>query len=156
MLRGSSLKITQWVYGIVVYTGGETKIKQNDLKSQKARKRSRMEIMMSYQILIVVAIQMLLVVIGGTSSYLFDQELRDTATYLGLDIEDQLVAGGMLERFPWLAIFIKMGTWILLLTNFVPISLIVTAEIVKYLQAFFIECDADMVCTDTGVNAVVQ
>ena len=34
MLRGSSLKITQWVYGIVVYTGRETKIKQNDLKSQ--------------------------------------------------------------------------------------------------------------------------
>ena len=29
MLRGSSLKITQWVYGIVVYTGSETKIKQN-------------------------------------------------------------------------------------------------------------------------------
>ena len=27
MLRGASLKITQWVYGIVVYTGTETKIK---------------------------------------------------------------------------------------------------------------------------------
>lgn len=33
MLRGSSLKITQWVYGIVVYTGMDTKLKQNDLKS---------------------------------------------------------------------------------------------------------------------------
>ena len=35
MLRGSSLKITQWVYGIVVYTGQETKIKQNDSKKLK-------------------------------------------------------------------------------------------------------------------------
>ena len=35
MLRGSSLKITQWVYGIVVYTGKETKIKQNDSKKKK-------------------------------------------------------------------------------------------------------------------------
>jgi hypothetical protein len=32
MLRGSSLKITQWVYGIVIYTGKETKIKQYDQK----------------------------------------------------------------------------------------------------------------------------
>lgn len=35
MLRGSSLKITQWVYGIVVYTGQETKIKQNDTKKTR-------------------------------------------------------------------------------------------------------------------------
>lgn len=42
MLRGSSLKITQWVYGIVVYTGSETKIKQNH--SQKTQiKKSSME-----------------------------------------------------------------------------------------------------------------
>lgn len=27
MLRGSSLKITQWIYGIVVYTGKDTKLK---------------------------------------------------------------------------------------------------------------------------------
>ena len=46
MLRGSSLKITQWVYGIVVYTGQETKIKQND--SRKARlKKSMMESQMN-------------------------------------------------------------------------------------------------------------
>ena len=42
MLRGSSLKITQWVYGIVVYTGQETKIKQNDHKKTKLKK-SKME-----------------------------------------------------------------------------------------------------------------
>ena len=42
MLRGSSLKITQWVYGIVVYTGQETKIKQNDNKKTKLKK-SKME-----------------------------------------------------------------------------------------------------------------
>lgn len=30
LLRGSSLKTTHWIYGIVVYTGKETKIKQNE------------------------------------------------------------------------------------------------------------------------------
>ena len=32
MLRGSSLKSTHWVYGVVVYTGRETKIKQKEAK----------------------------------------------------------------------------------------------------------------------------
>jgi phospholipid-transporting ATPase len=36
------------------------------------------------------------------------------------------------------------GTWILLFTNFVPISLLVTLELVKFLQAMFIAYDADM------------
>jgi len=30
LLRGSSLKSTHWVYGIVVYTGKESKMKQRD------------------------------------------------------------------------------------------------------------------------------
>lgn len=156
MLRGSSLKITQWVYGIVVYTGRETKIKQNDLKSQKARKRSRMEVAMSYQILTVVAAQMFFVVAGGLASYFYDGMLVDSAPYLGLDMEDQLLTGEWVQRFPWLTVFIKMGTWILLLTNFVPISLIVTSEVVKFCQAYFMEVDVEMVCKNTGVGAVVQ
>lgn len=32
MLRGSSLKSTHWIYGVVVYTGRETKIKQKEAK----------------------------------------------------------------------------------------------------------------------------
>ena len=147
MLRGSSLKITQWVYGLVVFTGRETKIKQNDLKSQKTRKRSRMEVLMNYSILIVVTFQMLLVIVGGLASYGYDQHLRETAPYLGFDLDDaRLGEDSWLGEFPWLAIFVKMGTWILLLANFVPISLMVTTEFVKFAQAYFIENDVEMVC----------
>jgi magnesium-transporting ATPase (P-type) len=42
MIRGSSLKITTWIYGIVVYTGKETKIKQNE-NENKPQKRSQVE-----------------------------------------------------------------------------------------------------------------
>ena len=34
----------------------------------------------------------------------------------------------------WTNLFIKWGSWILLFTNFVPISLIVTLDMVKYIQ----------------------
>ena len=51
---------------------------------------------------------------------------------------------------------IKTGTWVLLLTNFVPISLLVTVELVKFFQAQFIEWDATMISEETGENAKVQ
>ena len=51
---------------------------------------------------------------------------------------------------------VKVGTWILLLTNFVPISLLVTVEMVKYIQAIFIEWDADLFSKEIGTGAAVQ
>ena len=40
--------------------------------------------------------------------------------------------------------------------NFVPISLLVTVEMVKYFQAAFIEWDSDLICRTRGVSAAVQ
>ena len=42
-----------------------------------------------------------------------------------------------------------------MLTNFVPISLLVTVEMVKYIQAIFIEWDVLMVSKDKGTGAIV-
>lgn len=33
-MRGTSLKSTNWIYGIVVYTGQETKLYQNQMKKK--------------------------------------------------------------------------------------------------------------------------
>jgi len=60
-------------------------------------------------------------------------------TYLGF------AAGSSVWETSWPLMIIKnTGTWILLFTNFVPISLLVTLELVKFLQAMFISYDADM------------
>jgi len=40
--------------------------------------------------------------------------------------------------------------------NFVPISLLVTVEMVKYFQAWFIEWDSDLICRTRGEGAAVQ
>jgi phospholipid-transporting ATPase len=34
LLRGSILKNTEWVYGVVVFSGHETKIMKNSLKAK--------------------------------------------------------------------------------------------------------------------------
>ena len=56
------------------------------------------------------------------------------ASYLGIVNED---TGVML----W---FTKMLTWLLLCVSFVPISLYVTLEMVKFGQAYFMMQDVDM------------
>jgi len=50
----------------------------------------------------------------------------------------------------------QMGTWILIFTNFVPISLITTLELIRFWQAVFVEWDWRMCCDISGVQAKAQ
>lgn len=64
LLRGSSLRNTEWVYGIVVYTGHETKIMKNSVKSKA--KLSKLERSTNMYILLMVAIQIAMCLVGAT------------------------------------------------------------------------------------------
>ena len=48
------------------------------------------------------------------------------------------------------------GTWILLFTNMVPISLLVTLEIVKFFQAVFIKWDWEIYDQEKDMETLVQ
>ena len=52
--------------------------------------------------------------------------------------------------------FIKLGTWCVLLNNLVPISLLMTLEIVKYFQGYFISWDIDIYDKKKKVTTKVQ
>ena len=51
---------------------------------------------------------------------------------------------------------IKLGTWCVLLNNLVPISLLMTLELVKYFQGFFISWDIDIYDKKKRVTTKVQ
>jgi len=66
----------------------------------------------------------------------------EEATYLSFKKDDEWNSNAFL-------LFIKTtGTWILIFTNFVPISLIVTLEIVKFWQGTFMGFDVNMYDAD--------
>ena len=54
LLRGSSLKNTEWIYGVAVYTGHETKIMKNSARSKA--KRSKNAVALNYYIVICMCI----------------------------------------------------------------------------------------------------
>ena len=50
----------------------------------------------------------------------------------------------------------QFGTWLLIFTNFVPISLMVTLEAIKYCQGKFISWDIEIYDKKTQTRAIVQ
>jgi len=56
----------------------------------------------------------------------------------------------------FLTFFYRIGTWTLIFTNLVPISLLVTLEMVKYVQGMFINWDINMYDKVNRIPAKVQ
>ena len=63
LLRGSSLRNTDWVIRVVVYTGHDTRIMRNSVKSKQ--KFSRLEKMITKSILIIMLIEAIMCAIAG-------------------------------------------------------------------------------------------
>jgi phospholipid-transporting ATPase len=91
-------------------------------------KLSKLEKKTTASILSIFTIQVVMALIGAVQGATWLQDSRSTVKYLG-DL-------GESESF--LSLMIKQtGTWILIFTNFVPISLLVTLELVKLWQGLF-------------------
>lgn len=63
LLRGSQLRNTEWIIGITVFTGHETKIMKN--ASSGRQKKSKIEFSTQIYVLIIVLIQFTLAVVAG-------------------------------------------------------------------------------------------
>lgn len=132
LLKGAILKNTKWIIGFVVYTGHSTKL---ILNSKKPRvKYSRIEKFMSKLLIIVLILQSILAILcAGFNSYYYNKVLYN-ADYLYLPQNGSPTIDSLVNYF----------TYILLLNTMIPISLIITLEIVKVIQGYFISFDYSM------------
>ena len=144
LLRGSCLKNTEWVVGLVIYTGHETKIMLNSPKARQ--KSSKVEKQMNSEILNIFLLQVTLCIFAAIYYTLWFSTCKDQS-YLELKYASTPLS---------IIFFSSFFTWMLLLTNFVPISLLVTLEMVRYIQAFLISNDLLLYCEENDIAAVVQ
>ena len=63
LLRGASLKNTDWIYGIVVFTGHETKIMMNSVRTKA--KLSKLERATNMYILLLIVIQIIICIMSA-------------------------------------------------------------------------------------------
>ena len=128
LLKGSILKNTNWIIGIVVYTGMSNKI---ILNSKKPRlKKSKVEKKLNFYLIFIF---MFLIICCAICSlfhhflYLSNKKFYDNFVFIAND--------------PNTESFIIFFTYFLLLNTLIPISLIVSTEIIKIVQGIFIGWD---------------
>ncbi|XP_031381202.1 probable phospholipid-transporting ATPase 8 isoform X2 [Punica granatum] len=147
LLRDSKLKNTDYIHGVVVFTGHDTKVMQNS--TDPPSKRSKIERRMDKIIYILFTT---LITISFVGSFFFGIETRKDLSdgkyrrwYLRPDDTTVFYDPG---RAP-LAAFFHFLTGLMLYGYLIPISLYVSIEIVKVLQSIFINQDMDMYHAET-------
>ncbi|PPD89241.1 hypothetical protein GOBAR_DD13803 [Gossypium barbadense] len=144
LLRDSKLRNTAFVYGVVIFTGHDSKVMQNATKSPS--KRSRIERKMDYIIYVLFS---LLLVISLVSSIGFAVKTKfDMPDWWYL--QPQNTDDYYDPRKPVLSGVTHLITALMLYGYLIPISLYVSIEVVKVLQATFINQDIQMYDEETG------
>ncbi|KAJ7350407.1 calcium transporting ATPase [Mycena albidolilacea] len=145
LLRGAQIRNTPWVYGLAVYTGHETKLMRN--ATSAPIKRTNVERQVNIQIVFLFLLLLALSVgsaIGGSiRSWFFASQ----QWYL----VEPVSAAGRAKSFVE-----DILTFIILYNNLIPISLIVTMEVVKFQQARLINSDLDMYYAKTDTPALCR
>ncbi|TFK61578.1 phospholipid-translocating P-type ATPase [Pluteus cervinus] len=134
LLRGCALRNTAWVIGLVVFTGADTKIMLNG--GETPSKRSKIEKETNFNVIV----NFLLLTIMCTVSAIFNG-LQDAKTGTSADFFE---IGSDPTSSPIINAVITFVSCLIAFQNIVPISLYISIEIVKTIQAYFISQDIEM------------
>ncbi|XP_062856750.1 phospholipid-transporting ATPase IA isoform X2 [Trichomycterus rosablanca] len=142
LLRGAQLRNTQWVHGIVVYTGHDTKLMQNS--TRPPLKLSNVERITNFQILALFGCLLTISLVCSIGQTIWKYQYGNDAWYMDLNYGGAANFG------------LNFLTFIILFNNLIPISLLVTLEVIKFIQAYFINWDTDMLFEATNTPAMAR
>lgn len=160
LLRGAVLRNTEWAIGVACFTGEDTKLARNSIKTPS--KFSRLDVLMNRTVIIILFI-MLLCVLGLAVLAEIEHKSRfDEMWYAGYNIQEG-------EKWPYLPnleapewkttrppFLSFVFTFITLLNNFVPLSLYVTVEVITLFMMLLIGWDKDMYHKETDTPAAAR
>jgi phospholipid-transporting ATPase len=141
LLRGSSLRNTEYILGIVVYAGHHSKIMLNSLNART--KQSRVFRIMNSQLYFIILFQLIICVVFSVFFCIDNNRFQ-----IMYNEENNW---GIFSDF-----FYSFFAWLINSNNIVPISLLVTVEMIKFCQAMLIMWDYKIYDTVNGRNAIVQ
>eukprot|EP00808_Paulinella_micropora_P011362 g46982.t1 len=151
LVRGTALRNTQHVFGMVVYTGRDCKIRMNVARhGADVVKYSSVFKNVNRYLIYMFTIQCIFCLFAGIFSANFLIVSEGRKWYLMLEGEGDS---------PVLEVVFRFFTWFIVLSQMVPISLPVSQEFVKTFQGWFIEQDLqiyDPVGDQPGVVRTIQ
>lgn len=149
LLRGAVLKNTRWIYGIVVYTGHESKIMMNANETpNKITKMTHKTDQKYFYLVIGVGI---LALFGAACNMFYDTKILAKHWYLNIP-----KSVGIKKDWDAISFGRMVLSFIFLLNTLVPISLSVTLEFIKLLMAYLVNQDLELYDAETDCNAVAR
>ncbi|KAJ0980415.1 hypothetical protein J5N97_008670 [Dioscorea zingiberensis] len=143
LLRDSKLRNTDYIYGAVIFTGHDTKAIQNS--TQSPSKRSRIEKKMDYIIYLLFSLLVFVSLISSIGSYIYIKFQMIDWWYVEPNEDDPSFS----IKTPSSSGFLQFVRALILYGYLIPISLYVSIEVVKVLQAMLINKDMLMYDEDT-------
>ncbi|KAJ0759614.1 putative P-type phospholipid transporter [Helianthus annuus] len=147
LLRDSKLRNTGHVYGVVIFSGHDSKVMQNATKSPS--KRSTIEKPMDKIIYVLFTLLVLISLISSIGFAIKTKTQMPSWWYLRAPDDENLYDPANASRSG----FYHLITALILYGYLIPISLYVSIELVKVLQAVFINQDINMYDEETGTPA---
>lgn len=133
LLRGCTLRNTKWVIGFCIYTGPETKIMLNS--GITPTKTSRISRELNLSVIINFVLLFVLCFVSGLINGLFYRHDNNSRVFFDFHPYGKTPAINGVIAF-WVALIIYQ--------SLVPISLYISIEIIKTIQAYFIYADVKM------------
>lgn len=130
LLRGCVLRNVQYVYGIIVYTGKETKVR---VKQQvRSMKTASVESVINFNIALLMGCLVVACTVGAVAWAVYTNDEGVTHWYLAM------------ENVTFLTFIGKIFTFFLLNASCIPVSLYVSMKMARTAQKFFMEQDCRM------------
>lgn len=133
LLRGCTLRNTQWAIGVVAFTGDETKIMMN--AGVTPSKRSRITRELNWNVIMNFCLLLIMCLVSGIVQGVTWSKGNESLDFFEF---------GSIGGSPPVDGIVTFWTAVILFQNLVPISLYISIEIIKLAQAFFIFSDAHM------------
>ncbi|XP_055009177.1 phospholipid-transporting ATPase ID-like [Boleophthalmus pectinirostris] len=133
LLRGCTLRNTEWCYGLVIFGGADTKLMQNSGKS--IFKRTSIDHLMNVLVLCIFGFLASMCTVLAIGNAIW--ESKEGTNFLAfLPYEEGATAQ--------LSSFLSFWSYVIVLNTVVPISLYVSVEIIRLGNSFFIDWDRKM------------
>ncbi|KAL1539393.1 Phospholipid-transporting ATPase 3 [Salvia divinorum] len=148
LLRGCSLRNTEYIVGAVIFTGHETKVMMNSMKIPS--KRSTLEKKLDKLILALFTVLFCMCLLGSIGSGIF---INSKYYYLRFDTSEAQFDPD--HRF--VVAILTFFTLITLYSPIIPISLYVSVEMIKFIQSTqFINNDLRMYHAESNTPALAR
>uniref|UniRef100_A0A8D0GU60 Phospholipid-transporting ATPase n=1 Tax=Sphenodon punctatus TaxID=8508 RepID=A0A8D0GU60_SPHPU len=126
LLRGATLKNTEKIFGVAIYTGMETKMALN--YQAKSQKRSAVEKSMNVYLIVYLCILISKALINTALKYVWQSELFSDQPWYNQKTESER------KRNVFITAFTDFLAFMVLFNYIIPVSMYVTVEMQKFLE----------------------